>query len=210
MLTTGKQQGSVLLISLMLLVILTLMTFAISNSVLLQGKMTGSIRDDTLALQVAEFALSDAERFVNDSDLSHFTLSGDRGLYDGQCDTEDADCVIKEFAGLDLFADSAWTDDNSRPATTPIACPFGNACPVNNNGFQPGRFKIILMGNIDLTLSGAERISSVTNQYQDQGEGAVPEYVLYRVIATGTGVDSANRRVIVSHFSAPVESAAAP
>ena len=206
-----KQQGSVLLISLMLLIVLTLMTFTISNSVLLQGKMTGSIRDDTLALQVAESALNDAERFVNTRELADYTLAGNQGLYDGQCDIDDASCYLNIFddTDFDIFSALQWVDNNSRAATTPVACPFGDACPLPDR-YQPGRFKVILLGDVDLTLSGSERIRQITNQYQDQADGAAPQYMLYRVIASGTGVDPNNRRVIVSHFAAPLESEPEP
>ncbi|HEY9032500.1 MAG TPA: PilX N-terminal domain-containing pilus assembly protein [Pseudomonadales bacterium] len=202
-----QQRGSILLISLMLLVVLTLMTFTISNSVLLQSRMSGAVRDDSLALQVAESALRDGERLVSNSVPDDFTLTGNAGFYDGRCDTDEADCYLNTFENLDFFADGSWTDADSRQATTPVKCPHGSACP-QTDAFIPGRFKVVMLGEVDLSISGAERISAVTNQYQDQNEGAAPTFFLYRVIATGTGVDASNRRVIVSHFAAPVDAPA--
>lgn len=199
-----KQQGSVLLISLMLLVVLTLMTFTISNSVLLQNKMSGAVRDDNLALQVAESALRDGERLVNNTVPDDYTFTGNQGLYDGQCDIDETDCYLNTFETLDFFAAGSWTDADSREATTPVKCPYGDACP-QTDAFIPGRFKVVMLGEVDLSVSGADRISAITNQYQDQNEGAAPTFYLYRVIATGTGVDDDNRRVIVSHFAAPVD-----
>jgi type IV pilus assembly protein PilX len=57
----STQRGSVLLISLMILIVLTLLTFTAAKNVLLQEKMVASTRDSMLALEVAEAALLDAE-----------------------------------------------------------------------------------------------------------------------------------------------------
>lgn len=200
-----QQQGSVLLISLGLLVVLTLMTFTISNSVLLQEKMTTSNRDDALAMQIAESALRDAELLANTFAEAEYTLQGNQGLYLGMCDYADADCYLNSLAEGDMFDDAYWDNTKSRAATTEIACSHGTACPLKNpDRYQAGRYKLILLdNNFDVSISGADKATMIDNQYQSRDEGANPIYYLYKVIATGQGIDDKNRRVVVSHFAAP-------
>lgn len=212
---TFKQQGSVLLISLGLLVVLTLITFTVSNSVLLQEKMTSSNRDDALALQVAETALRDAERKASTHTKSEYTLAGALGLYDGRPKTAaGADncvlngtpkCYLETMADDDLFNDDTWKNTNSQKATTNIACQYGDACPLQSPArYESGRYKLILLDDdYDISISGSTKITVVDNQYQARDEGANPTYWLFKVIAMGTGVDGKNRRVLVSHFAAP-------
>lgn len=216
-----QQQGSVLLISLGLLVVLTLMTFAVSNSVLLQEKMASANRDDALALQVAETALRDAEREALLHGKAAYTLAGTGGLYDGRPKNDSgADnckvnstpkCYIQTMAGDSLFDDDAWKAGNSIAATTVIACEHGDACPIQSPiaSYQSGRFKLILLDtDFDPSISGSTKITIVDNQYQARDEGANAVYWLFKVIATGTGVDENNRRVLVSHFAAPANTSA--
>lgn len=200
-----RQQGSVLLISLGLLIILTLMTFTISNKVLLQERMTTGHRDDALALQIAETALRDAERSIITRTKTDYTMAGSQGLYNGMCGISDPDCYILNVADIDLFADSSWAAANSREATTEIPCAFEDACPLRNpDRYLAGRYKLILLDdNFDLSVSGANKTIMIDNQYQSRDEGANPIYFLYKVIATGQGVDNKNRRVVVSYFAAP-------
>lgn len=213
MVNQAQQRGSVLLISLMLLIILTLMTFTLSNSVLLQQKMTTENKDDALALQVAEFALRDAEQSASAFAVAgYFTKQGSSGLYDGRnnppsdhssCDIEDDDCYLKSLDGLDYFDSSNWVDSNSRVGTTKVPCPHGDACPVDGAYYQSGRYKMVLLGEVDITLSGSNSIRVINNQNQNADDIITTKYWLYRVIATGTGVGESSRRVIVSHFVAP-------
>lgn len=221
-----KQQGSILLISLALLVILTLMTFTVSNSVLLQEKMGAGNRDNVLALQVAEMALKDAEQWAMDNTatvFSSFQIEGNTGLYRGFCRVGDNskfsehsinsdDCLnnsqsyLKTIAKEDMFSDDYWASTSSRAASTQIACPHGDACPVQNPPrYQAGRYQLILL---DVSfqpddISGSDRVTMLDNQYQARDEGAGDYYFLYKVIATGTGLNGKGRRVLVSHFAAP-------
>lgn len=201
----SQQQGSVLLISLALLLVLTLMTFTISNSVLLQEKMTTSNRDDALAMQVAESALRDAELLTNTFTMAEYTAAGNQGLYNGMCDYSDSSCYLNSLVEDDMFDDSYWTNANSRAADTDILCTHGAACPLQGPArYQIGRYKLILLDdNFDVSVSGADKATMIDNQYQSRDEGANPIYFLYKVIATGQGIDGKNRRVLVSHFAAP-------
>lgn len=201
----SQQRGSVLLISLALLLVLTLMTFTISNSVLLQEKMATSNRDDALAMQIAESALRDAELLANTFSESEYTVAGNQGLYNGMCDYSTTSCYLNTLAEENMFTDTYWTTTNSREATTEIQCTHGDACPLQSpDRYLAGRYKLILLSNnFDVSVSGADKATMIDNQYQSRNEGANPTYFLFKVIATGQGVDVNNRRVLVSHFAAP-------
>ena len=61
----GRQQaGSVLFISLMLLLMLTILGVTAMNSVTLEERMAGNLRDTDLAFQAGEAALRDAENWL--------------------------------------------------------------------------------------------------------------------------------------------------
>lgn len=187
----GDQQGSVLLISLMLLIVVTLLTFAASDLVMVQGKMTANSRDDLLAFEVAESAAKEAEQKLLDYD---FTIDGGvLGHYDGECDEDDPGCYIVSLG--DLYDAATW--EKSTQAVKTISCGNGDpACQL------AGRYIIIRMGTVDTTLSRTETVQSFSNQYQDQGEGAIGDVFKYKVIAKGTGINPDNQRVIVTYFAA--------
>ncbi|WP_263078358.1 PilX N-terminal domain-containing pilus assembly protein [Endozoicomonas sp. Mp262] len=77
-----NQQGSVLLISLILLLILTIAGLAAINSATLEEKITGNYKDHQIAFHAGEAALLEAERYVENTalDLTTFTSSCNNGL----------------------------------------------------------------------------------------------------------------------------------
>lgn len=198
--TRQRQRGSVFLISLMLLIVVTLLTFTVSESVLLQEKMTGSSRDNELALQAAEYALMQGEAAVRGMDLNKFTyafsLTGDlnanKGYYDGTaCDGLVADCYMNKLR--DVFAESTWV--NAIDASS-VSCGNGSTtCKLK------GQYIIIKLGTITATGSGAAHLEAVTNQYQSQSEQVIGLSWKYKVMARGVGNNSQNTRVLISYFA---------
>ncbi len=80
MLTSTKQQrGVVLVTGLIFLVILTLLGTTALQGTVLEEKMAGNLRDETLALQAAEAALRSGEIFLEQVTLPVF--AGSEGLY---------------------------------------------------------------------------------------------------------------------------------
>ncbi|MBI5329680.1 MAG: hypothetical protein HZB71_03605 [Betaproteobacteria bacterium] len=61
------QQGAALITSLVFLVMLTLMSLTVFNNAVLQGRMSGTLRDRQIAYAAAESALRDAEKYVRNS-----------------------------------------------------------------------------------------------------------------------------------------------
>lgn len=64
------QQGSVLIISLILLLLLTMVGIAGMNMTSLEERMSGNYRDHELAFHAAEAALVEAENFIENTNLS--------------------------------------------------------------------------------------------------------------------------------------------
>lgn len=75
----SRQQGAVLITGLIFLIILTLMGTTAMQGTLLEEKMAGNLRDETLAFQAAEAALRSGERFLEQVTLPEF--NGSDGLY---------------------------------------------------------------------------------------------------------------------------------
>jgi len=64
------QQGSVLIISLVLLLLLTMVGVTGMNMTSLEERMSGNYRDHEMAFQAAEAALVDAENFIESTNLT--------------------------------------------------------------------------------------------------------------------------------------------
>jgi len=106
--TAPGQRGSVLLISLVVLLVLTLLGLSGMRSTVLEEKMAGNMRDSELAFQAAEAALREAERFIETDIISivAFDNDGSDGLYNNSDDRiwenitwTDADSLV--YAGFD-------------------------------------------------------------------------------------------------------------
>ena len=76
------ERGSVLMISLVILLVLTLLGIGGMNTTILQERMAGNASDRELAFQAAEAALRDGERFVSVvvQDSTVFNTACDGGL----------------------------------------------------------------------------------------------------------------------------------
>ncbi|MGB1950272.1 MAG: pilus assembly PilX family protein [Marinobacter sp.] len=86
---TCSQKGSVLIVSLIFLLLLTIVGLSAMNMTSLEERMAGNFRDHDLAFQAAEAALLDAEEFVeNTFDITKaYTDSGCSGsaCYGSSC-----------------------------------------------------------------------------------------------------------------------------
>lgn len=99
-----KQQGAVLIVSLMILVIMTLIGITAMQTTTLEEMMAGNTRDRELAFQSAEVALREGEALVEElANISNFS--------DG---TTDAGLYGLDNAEPDFFAATSWTTANSR------------------------------------------------------------------------------------------------
>ena len=79
-----QQHGSVLIISLVIMIVLTILGVSGMQTSLLEEKMAGNLRDSQLAFQAAEATLKQAEQFIDDNvvSIANFDDDGSDGLYD--------------------------------------------------------------------------------------------------------------------------------
>jgi type IV pilus assembly protein PilX len=79
-----KQSGSVLIISLIVMLVLTILGVSGMKSSVLEEKMAGNMRDSQLAFQAAEATLRQAEQYIENNIVStaSFDTDGSDGLYD--------------------------------------------------------------------------------------------------------------------------------
>lgn len=75
------QNGAVLAVSLLILVVLTIIGVSSMTTTSLEEKMSGNFRDRQIAFNAAEAALSHAENFINASINSASVFDGTNGLY---------------------------------------------------------------------------------------------------------------------------------
>jgi len=81
---TQHQSGSVLIISLIVMLVLTILGVSGMKSAVLEEKMAGNVRDTQLAFQAAEATLREAEQYIDTNivSLTNFDTDGSDGLYD--------------------------------------------------------------------------------------------------------------------------------
>lgn len=96
-----QQQGAVLIISMIILLMLTILGVTSMRTTQLEERMAGNARDRHVAFEAAEAALIDAETFVKTivTDVP-FDLNGSDGLYN--------DDPI--FSGIESYVDWSGTD----------------------------------------------------------------------------------------------------
>jgi type IV pilus assembly protein PilX len=100
-----KQNGMVLVISLIILMTLTLLALASMQATSTQVGMAGNLRESSVSFNAAEFGLVNAENFVESSAATAEFDDLDKGLYG----IDDAD--------PDYLADSTWDDSHSVTVT---------------------------------------------------------------------------------------------
>ena len=105
-----KQSGTVLIVSLMILISLTLLVLSATQSTLMQEKMTSAMRDAHISLEVAESGVRDAEEMIDAlTSVTGFSDAGSGGMY-------------SEGNGpADLFDDSVWSSTLTNAATGQIS-----------------------------------------------------------------------------------------
>lgn len=116
----STQRGAVLITGLIFLVILTLLGTTALQGTILEEKMAGNLRDETLAFQAAEAALRSGERFLEQVTIPEF--NGSNGLYHHACSSapnpdiegEEVDEPHSCSPTPDPVTGMAWDADDSR------------------------------------------------------------------------------------------------
>lgn len=209
-----QQQGSVLVISMMILIAVTLVTFTSSRSALLQENLTANHRDDVVALQVAMAGMEDAKELLSalppvDNSAFPFKDQGKnaQGMYDGRnCTFNDAYCYMNALN--DLFDENYWSNANAYTEdATGIPCNNG----VSNCRLK-GKYAIVFLGNADeLFIGGGAKPTLVTTDYANpKPQGGKGSFIgLFKVISYGAGLNPNNVKVISNYFAVSFGGAAA-
>lgn len=106
-----KQQGTVLLVSLVLLLVLTIAGIASIRITSLEERMTGNYRNEQVAFHSAEVGILEAEAFVANTnfDLASFTTDCDNGLcFDGSSPVDPGTCTVN--ATTPWLDQTLWND----------------------------------------------------------------------------------------------------
>ena len=167
------QQGWVLIIGLLVLVMLTIIAMALMRTTLLEEKMAGASRDINLSFEAAEVGLRGAETFIeSQADDTVFTATG-AGLY--AQGTSSSDLEPAPFG-------TAWDDDNSRTLSSAPAgvtsAPRYMIKKVGESGGE-GSLNIGGYGETDLTQKS----------------------VIYRITTRGTGGNDNTQTILRSHYA---------
>ena len=155
----SKQYGSVLLISLVILLILTLVGVSAMRNTVLEEKMAGNMRDKGLSFQAAEATLRAAEKYIENNVVSTlaFDTDGSDGMYDK--------------SNLQLWQSLSWDANDSIENSS-----FNSTYNVS----EPPRF---IVQHIASIASDANNLN-LGNYGQNTGAGTT-EVFLITVRATG-------------------------
>ncbi len=177
----NKQQGAVLVISLVILAVITMVSLAGMRTATVEEKMASNVRDRSVAFQSAERGLLDAENMITGF-VSIAALTGNNGLL-GETDAEP-----------DYFAANTWTTVNSQTSPNPI--------PIESDGTTVSRtiapqFVIKHIGNVD-PFAGANPITAIGG-YGSQSFSS--DINLFKVVTTSQGLSPNSVVFLQSYFA---------
>lgn len=174
MVSLGKQKGTVLVISLIILLVLTLIGVSGARGVLLNERMTFASRDAKIALEVAEAMARKGEEYIDNlTDTSSFGANGWlRTAGDGP---------------VDLFSEDTWTDANSKVEEVPMKGPDG----VTK---LEGRMYIEMAG-----LATNDANPSNVDKSAGNNNVSASDVQVFKIVARGTGFGG-TQRVIVTLY----------
>lgn len=170
---TKNQRGSILIVSLMILVVLTMIGVSSMTSSSLQERMAGNFRDRQIAFQAAEMALAYAEEFARQNVNAASFFNNTNGYYE----------AYNGPTNLTAFNDSWWTNTASQVLPTAI----------DQVRTQP-RFVIEYRGDI-----GQEEGTSINlgGYGESSGSGIIANF---RVTVRATGLSDKTVVVLQSNY----------
>ncbi len=168
-----KQKGSVLVISLLILVVLTILGVSSMNSTSLQEKMSGNFRDREIAFQAAEMALAYAEDYAKNSINSSAAFTDSNGYY----------TFTNGPTSNNAFTGTWWTGSNSQVLPTTI----------DEVRTQP-RFTIEYRNEVGVDEGTSINIGAYG---ESTGGGVITSF---RVTARGTGQSDNTQVILQSNY----------
>jgi|GEM_PF-345402 len=172
----NKQQGAVLAVSLIILLVVTILSVQGIQTTLMQDKMTSAVRDGHVALEAAEAGLIDAETFIETLvSTTDFKTDGAGGLY--SVDTPDAD---KPVLPKDAFTDVLWGAAITREGTS-----IDEITP---------RYFVMELG----TISANSDSVSLDTGYGHTGGGG--DITGFKIVSRAFGKNANTERIVVSYY----------
>ena len=186
-----RQRGSVLLISLIMLLVLTVIGITTLRTVVSQERMSANDRDSQIAFQAAELGLRDGERWINSqAELPH----------ELECISDTPPCRGADFPGVFMISPvesqldtggaliamtlNDWTTEGES-LQNPAYDPAQGGSPLQGVAEQP-RFLI--------------REARIIRDSLTLGRGDETQRYLYEVTAIGVGAEQDSQRVLQSTF----------
>lgn len=154
-----QQQGAVLIISMIFLLILTILGVTSMQGTNLEERMAGNMRDRHVAFEAAEATIAEAEEFLDTIALTSAFRDNTAGLYDG--------------TNFDLWRTLDWTDAATYRAATKVTTSHGVGTAA----------KYI----IEYISEPAASADSKTNLDNYGGNSAGGGVALFRITVRGTG-----------------------
>lgn len=177
-----RQQGAVLIVSLVLLVLMTIVAVTGMRRTTIEEHMAGNLRDQTVAFQAAEAALRDAEAYLADLLASSVTLppfNGSNGLY-----------TTSTSLMKNVRSPTWWKDSNNSTLT------YRGTLNVSGKLILAEKPRYIIeQMEVDL----GEDSSATSNNsvvFGRKAEAVNRTQVLYRITAYGQGVNDASSVIL--------------
>ena len=188
-----QQQGVVLLVGLVMLLLLTIIGLTSIRGTNLQERMAGNMRDRHMAFQSAEAALRSGEELLEGSSIPSFSGSTvgywpDLNDQNNESSLQSGDWpYMSGSSGAYRLRPSIWTDDQWSSNSVQLA--DDTIADVNE---QP-RYTVekIIVSKLEASQGGGVDIES-TEKYSD--------YEYYRVTARGVGVSGQSVVVLQSTY----------
>jgi type IV pilus assembly protein PilX len=163
-----RQNGSALIVSLTILLVLTILGVSAMRTTSLQEKMAGNARDNDVAFQAAESAIREAERFLDTiSNRDLFSITGGGSGY--------------------------YLPRGNNPEAWTVEANWANAIAASYYNDQISRQPVYIIQAIDADVGGGDEIQGGIGY---GGGGVTPEYGIFQITARGFGV-SPNSRVML-------------
>jgi len=168
-----KQNGAVLFMSLIFLLVMTILGVSSMNDTIMQDKMVGAMQDSNIALQGVETAVRSAESFIDG-----IAAVGDFGVTPGLYVEADA-----ATPSADPYDKSTWTNAGSIEADS-----------VTGLAERP-RYYIELSGEVT-----SDDTALALNQDSYSHESGAGIILGFRIVARSTGSTGTSQRLVESYY----------
>lgn len=175
-----KSNGSVLIISLLMLLVLTILGVTALDTTVMEERMSSNTRQRNLAHQAAETALKDAEQWLSNT-AGNVVISSHISKFAGSDELYDS-TVAANSLDFDVNNATAWTSANSEAVTTLSSFP-------TDASIIPGAPRYII-----------EYVGRVGDPPLNFTDPDLREFA-FRVVAIGWGPDKTTKVVLSSTFS---------